>query len=357
MPSKKLQKDLAKDTGLGVVIAALLMMAAAPFYVYAIADGSTSGVLDLGGISQSLDGIKGDVDTMRDRLDMLNGKLDAVSSRLETIYMADADPVATSPGVAECLDACRKTSSSCFTPTRVATTTVATTSIIAPSGAVNQAACQTRIETCARNCRPVTNTLSCDTTCAVQLGACVRGAGGDRTLAAACRKSNEACLVSLCRSAGTGRPAVQSATLPADTCHSQCLRAFTICRQANRLNSSALLDCTQNKQNCDDLVCSVQATAKGGGVPRPMAQNIVCENDCTRSFLACRTQAGDNIQAMELCNSGYGNCRNQCLVTSGGGFGQGTATPTMAVPPTYAPAPSTNATPTQETMPPATYAQ
>lgn len=357
MPSKKLQKKLVEDTGLSVIIAALLMMVAAPFYVYAITDGSTSGVLDLSGISQSLNGIKDDVGAMRSRLDVLNGKLDAVSSRLETIYMADADPVATSPGVAECLDACRKTTSSCFTPTKAATTTVATTSIIAPSGAVNQAACQARIDTCARNCRPVTNTLSCDTTCAVQLGACVRGAGGDRVLAAACRKSNEACLVSLCRSAGTARPAIQSATLPADTCHSQCLRAFTICRQANRLNSSDLLDCTQNKQDCEDLVCSGQAATTGSGVPRPMAQNIVCENDCTRSFLACRTQAGDNIQVMELCNSGYGNCRNQCLITSGGGFGQGTSTRIMEVPPILVPPASTNATPTPATAPPATYPQ
>ncbi len=335
MPSKKLQRKLAEDAGLSVVMTALAMIVAAPFYVYAIGDGTTTGALDLGGVSYSLRAIKDDVEVLRGRLDLVNSKLDSMSSRLETVYLSDADPVATSPGVAECLDTCRRSTATCFAaPTAARPTTAGLTG----TGGVNSSACQSRVESCARLCRPTTDALACDTTCAIQLGACVKGAGTDGLLAAACKKSNETCLKSLCPRSGR---TTAEAVLPPDTCRNQCARDFTVCRQANRLNSSALSECAQSKKACEETACAGASASASGTVPQAAAENIVCENDCTRSFLACRNAAGDNIQALEFCNSGYGTCRNQCLITSGGGFTQETASPTMAAPPTAAPATET----------------
>jgi len=322
MPSKKLQQKLVEDAGLGVLAACLMVMVAAPFYVYAIGDGTASDALGVSGLGQSLRSIKDDVEILRGRMDMINNKIDALSSRLEMVYMAEADPVASSPGVAECLDACRKTASACFVPPKTTTSTAAASPMMPMgTGAADSAACLARVESCARSCRPVANNLSCDTTCAIQLGACVKGAGSDRLVAAACRTSNEGCLRTVCARGltGTGRASQPPTALPSDMCRSQCLRDFTVCRQVNRLSSSALFECAEAKKACEEFACS-PLPAAAPKVPPAAAQNIVCENDCTRSFLDCRDKAGDNGQALEFCNSGYGSCRNQCLISSGGGF-------------------------------------
>jgi len=361
MASKKLQKKLVEDTGLSVLIACLVVIVAAPFYVYAVSDLS-NGTVDLGGINTSLRAVKDSLEVVRERVDMLNSKLDTLSSRLETVYSAESDPVTSMPGVAECLDACRKTTASCFSmtlPTSFNTSsnfaavqglalpakylTAPTNIIQAPttvsSGGFGQFnTCQTRVEACANTCRSFANTLACDTTCAIQLGACVKGALSDRQAEAACRAANLRCLTSVCPRTvpGARREAAPNADSP-DICRSQCLRFYAVCRQANRLSSSGLTECDQIKKYCDELACAVAPAATGQAQPQPPAQNIVCENNCTSVFLLCRDNAAGNGQALELCNSNYGDCRNQCLIQSGGGFNQETTTSTASTTQIFAP--------------------
>jgi|GEM_PF-2554036 len=336
MASKKLQKKLVEDTGLSVLIACLVVIVAAPFYVYAVSDLST-GTVDLGGINTSLRTVKESLEDVRGRIDMLNLKLDTLSSRLETVYSAESDPVTSMPGVAECLDACRKTTASCFSMT-LPTSFNTSSNFAAVRGFGQFNACQTRVEACANTCRSFVNTLSCDTICAIQLGACVKGALSDRQAEAACRAANLRCLTSVCPRTvpGARREAAPNADSP-DICRSQCLRFYAVCRQANRLSSSGLTECDQIKKYCDELACAAAPAATGQAQPQPPAQNIVCENNCTSVFLLCRDNAAGNGQALELCNSNYGDCRNQCLIQSGGGFNQATTTPIASTTQIFAP--------------------
>jgi hypothetical protein len=315
MPRKKLDTKRAQDTGLGAVIAALAMILVAPFYVYAVSDSETPSQTDLSGISLTLKAIQGDLFDTKGRLDSLDSKFATLNSRLETVYMAGADANISLPGVAECLSECSYAAAECYEPQDA----------IASLEFTSYTACRTRIDTCTRSCRPVaTYPASCDSSCSMALFACIKGRGNSLDVSEVCKQSNEDCLTNLCprNVPGVNRPSLE-APLAADTCVNQCERGYAICSQANRFDPQKYDECGWIRDACRSNVCEGKPITT-----KPDARNIVCENECTQSFTACRDTAGDNLEALEACNSGYGSCRNQCLIQSGGGFGIDSENPT-----------------------------
>jgi hypothetical protein len=156
------------------------------------------------------------------------------------------------------------------------------------------------------------------------LFACIKGRGNSFDVSDVCKQANESCLTNLCPRIvpGTNRPSYEAPLAP-QTCANQCERGYAICSQANRLDRQKLDECGWIRDACNASVCEGKPLAQ-----KPDARNIVCENDCTRNFLACRDSAGDDALAFEACDADYGTCRNECLIRSGGGFGTDSENPT-----------------------------
>lgn len=308
------------------------MLIAAPWLVFATdgTDGDISQIISQ--VARSVSDLQAQITGLGSKVDSMSSRLDSLNSRVESMALADIDANMTAPGTAECLAVCRKTATTCLnagpvTPTIGAPPTAAPTINLG----VNRAACMTQSSSCIRNCKPQTTALSCDASCAVQLGICIRGSGGDGSLAKACRTANETCLISTCTTAQTVNVGALRATvsiiLPPGTCQSQCSLEQAVCRQAARFDQTALDECTQVYKSCSQIVCSgtTRETAPSATAPtgRATPKNIICENTCTDTYYRCRQTAGSDQTALTSCSDVYGTCRNQCLIQSGGGFGTG----------------------------------
>ncbi len=332
MSHKNTHSYWVEEAGLGVVLASLIMLIAAPAVVYATdsATGDFSGTLNQ--ISQSITDLKNQISTLGSKFDTFSSKLDSLNSRVETLALANMDSNVTAPGMAECLAVCRNSAATCLSAKPVSARG-GTSPFAAPTNsAATKSACLSQSGSCIQNCRPQNTAVSCDTSCAVQLGACVRGAGSDIAAIQACRATNEKCLVTACspQKVAIGSQQVSvTLVLPPGTCQSQCLLEYSICSQGARFDQVSLDECGKVRQTCSQVACQGPAQAPTPGAsPTNNAQtprNIACENTCTDSYYRCKQSAGDNQDATGVCGNTYGTCRNQCLIQSGGGFGTGGA--------------------------------
>lgn len=309
------------------------MLIAAPWLVYAMdgTDGDLSQVISQ--VAKTVTDLQGQITGLGSKVDNMSSRIDSLNSRVESMALADRGTNITAPGIAECLATCRKTATTCLNarPATAPTSGAAPTIAPQPNLTANRSACMNQSSSCVRNCRPQTTDVTCDTSCAVQLGICIRGSGGDGSLAKTCRTANETCLISTCMTAQTVNVGALRATvsivLPPGTCQSQCSLEQAVCRQAARFDQTALDECSQIYKSCSQVVCSDTARETAPNVKSPTGQvtpkNIVCENTCTDSYYKCRQAAGSDQTALTLCGDTFGVCRNQCLIQSGGGFGTG----------------------------------
>lgn len=334
MAHKNAHSYWVEEAGLGVVLASLIMLIAAPAVVYATdsATGDFSGTLNQ--MSQSITDLKNQIATLGSKFDNFSSKLDSLNSRVETLALANKDSNVTAPGMAECLSGCRNTAATCLSA-RAANPRAGISPIAAPTNSDSiKSACLSQSGTCIQSCRPQSTAVSCDTSCAVQLGACVRGAGSDITAIRSCRATNEKCLTTACapqRVAIGSQQVSVTLVLPPGTCQSQCNLEYSICSQGARFDQTSLDECGKARQTCSQVACQGPAQAPAAAVTpstnnAQTPRNIACENTCTDSYYRCKQSAGDDQDAIGTCGNTYGTCRNQCLIQSGGGFGTGGAT-------------------------------
>jgi len=278
-----------------LLAAAAIMLMAAPVFVIAMTDATA--VTTGSGVS---------LNTLQNQLNILNARLDSLSLKIDGLSGQATDQALSNPSVSECAMACARQKTSCAT-------------VVGGRASQGSYGCAaSKISSCLQDCR--SSAITCETSCAVQLGACVRQAGNNKTTAQACRATDATCLSSCGVGAVTAKTTVDSST-----CQSQCRRENAICRQANRNSDVGIKDCNQTQTVCLEVACTASGSTSSGGTgttnQAPGQQiTVKCENACTTDFNLCRSAASGNIDKQATCNSSYGSCREACLKSIGGGM-------------------------------------
>jgi len=314
-PSKKKPSHLLElfEEGVGIVLASLVMIVAAPVFVHAFTGDTVQAqaTSDLSSVSSMLSDLKSQIATV-------DGKVDALTARVVAQGGANDASVAAS-GVATCLSTCRATEAACLKtafskPIAPMLSTSGTISIVN----TQDTACAKAADVCALSCKPQpTVTPSCQARCAMDLGACIRAAGDDTVAAQRCRSRNTICLAALCIPPSAGSLIVRTSRVPASSCVTQCATEAQICQQNSSIDQS---DCDVTTKVCLNVVCA--------GAPVPIGTVLLqtCENACTAKFESCTKSTKDEA-ATTSCNNRYGSCRDTCRKVAGGtneSFGQGT---------------------------------
>ncbi|MFZ2804391.1 MAG: hypothetical protein WA001_04150 [Patescibacteria group bacterium] len=308
-PAPKSAWRLAEE-GFAIVLASLVMIIAAPLFVHAFTGDTANAqsTTDLSSVLSAIADLKTQVTGLSTQVSNLGGTAASSSA---------TDPTISAPGMGACLAVCRTTEAACLKkiPASAVPSTANATSNTIPLVSRQDTSCKNASDNCVLACKPQPTTVSCETRCAVDLGACIRAAGNNTAAAANCRTRDQLCLAAACLSPSVGSVLVRATRIPPQSCNNQCTLESQICLQNATEDTSAASDCQTVTNVCQKVVCA--------GTAPPIGQAVLdlCENNCTATFQTCSKAAANTTGSaapLTSCDNSYGVCRDNCRKVAGG---------------------------------------